>query len=41
VIKKGAACLLRVLVKLAKNAAIRGANEAAGKPVATIFVDGA
>jgi hypothetical protein len=39
-VKVGAAYLFRLMVKLAKNAAIRGANEAAGRPMPSIVLDG-
>ncbi len=40
-IKIAAGCVLRVCVRMAKNAAIRAANEAAGKPLPSVLVDGA
>lgn len=39
-IKLGSAYLFRLMVKLAKNAAIRGANDAAGKPLPSVLLDG-
>lgn len=39
-LKASAICLLRVFVKMGKNVGIRVANEAAGKPIASIFVEG-
>lgn len=39
-VKVGAAYLMRVMVKLAKNAVIRGANDAAGKLMPTLMLDG-
>ena len=39
--KTAAGCILRVCVKIAKNAVIRGAHEAAGKPLPSIVIHGA